>query len=64
MEFLACAYGVLLRVVTVDGHLIPWERWQRRELERATRRCACGRPCGSGTSRTCGSGECIARLAR
>jgi hypothetical protein len=60
-EFLLCNGG-LRRVVTVEDELVPWEEWQRRELERSVRRCACGQVCAAGSARTCGSRECIDRL--
>ena len=62
-EFLLLSSGGLLRVVTLDGELVPYDEWKRRELERSVRRCACGRICAAGSARTCGSRECIDRLA-
>ncbi len=62
-EFLLLGSGGLLRVVTIDGELVPWDEWKRRELEMNTRRCACGQVCAAGSARTCGSRECIDRLA-
>jgi hypothetical protein len=65
-EYLARPDGTLQRVISVPGtgypELVAYDRWQRLEFARTARRCACGAPCGSGTSRTCGSAECIARL--
>jgi hypothetical protein len=62
-EFLLLRHGELRRVVTVEGELVPFEQWQRREVERTVRRCACGQVCAAGSARTCGSRECINRLA-
>jgi hypothetical protein len=62
-EFLLLRHGELRRVVTVEGELVPYEQWQRREVERTVRRCACGQVCAAGSARTCGSRECIDRLA-
>jgi hypothetical protein len=62
-EFLILGHGGLQRVVTIDGELVPWDEWKRRELERSVRRCACGQVCAAGSARTCGSRECIDRLA-
>jgi len=61
-EFLLLWHGELRRVVTVEDELVPYEQWQRREVERNTRRCACGLVCAAGSARTCGSRECIDRL--
>jgi hypothetical protein len=62
-EFLLLRGGGLLRVVSLGGELVPWDEWKRRELERTVRRCSCGRTCAAGSARTCGSQECIDRLA-
>jgi hypothetical protein len=62
-EFLLLHGGGLQRVVTMEGELVPWDEFKRRELEASIRRCACGRPCAAGSARTCGSRECIDRLA-
>ena len=62
-EFLLLRGGGLLRVVSLEGELVPWDEWKRRELERTVRRCSCGRTCAAGSARTCGSRECIDRLA-
>lgn len=62
-EFLLLRHGELRRVITIDGELVPWDEWKRRELELKTRRCACGQVCAAGSARTCGSRECIDRLA-
>lgn len=62
-EFLLLRHGELRRVVTIEGELVPWDEWKRRELELKTRRCACGQVCAAGSARTCGSQECIDRLA-
>jgi hypothetical protein len=62
-EFLLTRDGGLRRVITLDGELVPWDEWKRRELERSVRRCACGRICAAVSARTCGSRECIDRLA-
>jgi hypothetical protein len=62
-EFLLLRGGGLQRVVTMEGELVPWDEWKRRELERTVRRCACGQICAAGSARTCGSRECIDRLA-
>ena len=62
-EFLLTRHGELRRVVTIEGELVPWDEWKRRELERCVRRCACGQVCAAGSARTCGSRECIDRLA-
>ncbi len=61
-EFVLMRHGGLRRVITVDGELVPWDEWQRREAELNTRRCACGLVCGAGSAQTCGSRECIDRL--
>lgn len=62
-EFLLLRGGGLQRVVTVEGELVPFDEWKRREFERTVRRCACGQVCAAGSARTCGSRECIDRLA-
>lgn len=62
-EFLLLRGGGLQRVVTVEDELVPWDEWKRREVERSIRRCSCGRICAAGSARTCGSRECIDRLA-
>jgi hypothetical protein len=62
-EFVLLRHGELRRVVTIEGELIPWDEWKRRELERCVRRCACGQVCAAGSARTCGSRECIDQLA-
>lgn len=61
-EFLLRPDGILARVVTVEGELVPWDEWDRRERERNVRRCACGRVCGAPSARTCGDRECVDRL--
>jgi hypothetical protein len=61
-EFLLLRGGGLLRVVSLDGELVPWDVWKRREVERSVRRCACGRICAAGSARTCGDQACIDRL--
>jgi hypothetical protein len=62
MEFIAGKDGALRRVVSVGAELVPFEEWQRREARRAVPRCACGKPCGSGSARTCGDRERIDTL--
>lgn len=62
-EFLLARHGELRRVVTIDDELVPWDEWKRRELELSVRRCSCGQVCAAGSARTCGSRECIDRLA-
>jgi hypothetical protein len=62
-EFLLRPDGILARVVTVEGELVPWDEWDRRERERNVRRCACGRVCGAPSALTCGDQECIGRLS-
>jgi len=61
-EFLLLRDGELRRVITIEGELVPWDEWKRREQEMNTRRCACGQVCAAGSARTCGSRECIDRL--
>jgi hypothetical protein len=63
-EFLLLTDGSLLRVVSADGELIPWARYESQRAEATARRCGCGRVCGSPSSQTCGSAECIANLHR
>jgi hypothetical protein len=54
--------GGLLPVHDTGTELVALGAWLRRQEEAAARRCACGRPCGSPSARTCGGGECIAAL--
>jgi hypothetical protein len=61
-EFLLRPDGILARVVTVEGELVPWDEWQRQS--RPVRRCACGRVCGAPSARTCGDLECVRRLSQ
>jgi hypothetical protein len=55
--------GGLLPVHDTGTELVALSAWLRRQEEAAARRCACGKPCGSPTARTCGGAECIAALA-
>jgi hypothetical protein len=54
--------GGLLPVHDTGTELVALGAWLRRQEEAAGRRCACGRPCGSPSARTCGGAECIAAL--
>ena len=55
--------GGLLPVHDTGTELVALGAWLRRQEEAAARRCACGKPCGSPSARTCGGAECIAALA-
>jgi hypothetical protein len=63
-EFLLLGDGSLLRVVSEDGELIPWARYEARRADATARRCGCGRVCGSPSAQTCGAVECVAALRR
>ena len=54
--------GGLLPVHDTGTELVALSAWLRRQEEAAARLCACGRPCGSPSARTCGGAECIAAL--
>lgn len=54
--------GGLSPVHDTGTELVALSAWLRRQEEAAARRCACGRPCGSPSARTCGGAECIAAL--
>ena len=54
--------GGLLPVHDTGTELVALGAWLRRQEEAAARRCACGRPCGSPSARTCGGAGCIAAL--
>jgi hypothetical protein len=63
VDYLLHPDGHLSEVRDTGTELVPLAVWTRRQAEASARRCACGRRCGSASSRTCGKQACIAALA-
>jgi hypothetical protein len=57
-EWLCLPDGSVIRVVTIDGELVPWNSPRARPVLGL---CACGAP-RPPTARSCGQVKCIAQL--
>lgn len=63
MDYLLHSDGHLSEVHDTGTELVPLAAWTRHLAQASARLCACGRPCGSPSSRTCGEQPCIAALS-
>jgi hypothetical protein len=63
VDYLLHSDGHISEVHDTGAELVPLAAWTRHLAQASARRCACGRPCGSLSSRTCGEQACIEALS-